>query len=62
MISALSKAQTIISDETAAEIDPDESKEEPRLRRPKSKKDSLARALSASDGNNSSKMDCNEFT
>lgn len=32
-----------------------ESKEEPRLRRPVSKKDSIFRSLSAADGNNSSK-------
>ena len=57
-VSALGKPQAIISEETAAEIegDQDELKEEPRLRRPLSKKDAISRSLSASDGNNSSKM------
>lgn len=37
------------------EGDQEESKEEPRLRRPKSKTESIHRSLSAADGNNSSK-------
>lgn len=56
-ISAPNKPQAIISEETAQEMegDHDESKEEPRLRRPKSKSESIHGSLSAADGNNSSK-------
>ncbi|CAN6728365.1 unnamed protein product [Malus baccata var. baccata] len=59
--------QAIISEEAAnkMEVDQEESKEEPRLRRPPSKKDFQSRSLSSNDGNNSSKkpnifVNCNE--
>ncbi|KAK3219964.1 hypothetical protein Dsin_013934 [Dipteronia sinensis] len=58
-LNPLGKPQAIISEETAAEIEGDQdelSKEEPRLRRPQSKKDAISRSLSASDGNNSREM------
>ncbi|TXG46305.1 hypothetical protein EZV62_028185 [Acer yangbiense] len=58
-LNPLGKPQAIISEETAAEIEGDQdelSKEEPRLRRPQSKKDATSRSLSASDGNNSREM------
>ncbi|GLT66273.1 hypothetical protein SLA2020_386450 [Shorea laevis] len=52
------KPQAIISEETADDMEAgqDEPEEQPRLRRPKSKKDSFPRSLSASDGNNSREM------
>ncbi|RXH88665.1 hypothetical protein DVH24_000264 [Malus domestica] len=48
------KPQAIISEEAAnkMELDQEESKEEPRLRRPPSKKVSLPQSLSSTDGNN----------
>lgn len=51
------KSQAIISEELAEEMegDQEESREEPRLRRPQSKKDSFSRSLSSADANNSSK-------
>ncbi|GLT66274.1 hypothetical protein SLA2020_386460 [Shorea laevis] len=51
----LGKPQAIISEETASDMEAgqDEPEEQPRLRRPKSKKDSFPRSLTASDGNNS---------
>ncbi|KAK0598474.1 hypothetical protein LWI29_034970 [Acer saccharum] len=58
-LNPLGKPQAIISEETAAEIEGDQdelSKEEPRLRRPQSKKDATSRSLSASDGNNLREM------
>ncbi|KAL5822739.1 hypothetical protein ACOSQ4_020639 [Xanthoceras sorbifolium] len=56
-LNPLGNKQATISEETATEIEGDhESKEAPRLRRPKSKKDSNSRSLSASDGNNSREM------
>lgn len=56
-ILALGKPQATLSEETAAEIEAgqEEAKEEPRLVRPKSKKDSFPRSLSSADANNSSK-------
>ncbi|GLU22293.1 hypothetical protein SLE2022_383810 [Rubroshorea leprosula] len=52
------KPQAIISEETADDMEAgqDEPEEQPRLRRPKSKKDSFPRSLPASDGNNSREM------
>lgn len=42
-----------MSEETASEMEANqEDSQEPRLRRPMSKKDSFPRSLSASDGNN----------
>ncbi|KAJ4718044.1 Pleiotropic drug resistance ABC transporter [Melia azedarach] len=57
-LSPLGKPQAILSEEAAAEMEADqeESKEEPRLRRPMSKKDSFPRSLSATDANNSREM------
>lgn len=56
---ALGKPQAIIYEEVAEEIEADQSKEEPRLRRPKSKKDSFSQSLTSSDGNNLSKKQNN---
>jgi len=51
------KPQAIMSEEDADELEAEqESKEEPRLRRPVSNKDSMFRSLSAADGNNSREM------
>ncbi|KAF3450694.1 hypothetical protein FNV43_RR06783 [Rhamnella rubrinervis] len=51
------KPQAIMSEEDADEMEAEqESKEEPRLRRPVSKKDTIFRSLSAADGNNSREM------
>ncbi|GMN37140.1 hypothetical protein TIFTF001_006570 [Ficus carica] len=57
-LNPLGKPQAIISEEDAEEMegDQEESKEEPRLRRPKSKTESFPRSLSASDGNNTREM------
>ncbi|XP_044484909.1 ABC transporter G family member 36-like [Mangifera indica] len=57
-LNPIGKPQAILSEETAAEIDADqeESKEEPRLVRPKSKKNSLSRSPSSADANNSREM------
>ncbi|BFG24412.1 hypothetical protein CerSpe_106880 [Prunus speciosa] len=57
-LNAPGKPQAIISEEVANEMEADqeESKEEPRLRRPPSKKDSFSRSLSSTDGNNSREM------
>jgi len=53
---AMEKPQAILSEEAADEMEGDNTntKEEPRLRRPVSKRDSASRSLSASDGNNTS--------
>ncbi|XP_022979248.1 ABC transporter G family member 35-like [Cucurbita maxima] len=52
-LNPLTKHQAIISEETASEMEANqEDSQEPRLRRPMSKKDSFPRSLSASDGNN----------
>ncbi|XP_009353552.2 ABC transporter G family member 35 [Pyrus x bretschneideri] len=53
------KPQAIISEEAAneMELDQEESKEEPRLRRPPSKNVSLPRSLSSTDGNNTREME-----
>ncbi|WRX26097.1 ABC transporter-like [Theobroma cacao] len=50
--------QAIISEETAEELEAghEGSKEEPRLRRPRSSKDSFPRSLSSADANNSKEM------
>uniref|UniRef100_F6HYA5 ABC transporter domain-containing protein n=1 Tax=Vitis vinifera TaxID=29760 RepID=F6HYA5_VITVI len=50
--------QAIMSEETATEIEAEqeESKEEPRLRRNSTKRDSIPRSLSSSGGNNSREM------
>lgn len=56
---ALGKPQAIISEEVAEEIEADQSKEEPRLRRPQSKKDSFSQSLTSFDGNNLSKKQNN---
>ncbi|KAL9463515.1 hypothetical protein AB3S75_001346 [Citrus x aurantiifolia] len=52
------KPQAVLSEEAAAEIvaEQEESKEEPRLVRPQSKRDSYPRSLSSSDANNSREM------
>ncbi|KAH7547224.1 hypothetical protein FEM48_Zijuj01G0286900 [Ziziphus jujuba var. spinosa] len=57
-LNPLGKPQAIISEEAAEEIESEqeESKEEPRLRRPMSKKNSFSRSLSGADGNNSREM------
>ncbi|KAM5579169.1 ABC transporter G family member 29 [Rosa sericea] len=57
-LSPTGKAQAIISEELAEEMegDQEESREEPRLRRPKSKQDSYSRSLSSADANNSREM------
>ncbi|KAK6268105.1 hypothetical protein QUC31_012265 [Theobroma cacao] len=63
-LNPLGKPQATISEETAEELEAghEGSKEEPRLRRPRSSKDSFPRSLSSADANNSSKkyneMDC----
>ncbi|KGN58035.1 hypothetical protein Csa_010583 [Cucumis sativus] len=52
-LNPLTKHQAIMSEETASEMEANqEDSQEPRLRRPMSKKDSFPRSLSASDGNN----------
>ncbi|KAM2654151.1 hypothetical protein EV2_025694 [Malus domestica] len=58
-LNAPGKPQAIISEEAAnkMEVDQEESKEEPRLRRPPSKKDFQSRSLSSNDGNNSREME-----
>lgn len=56
---AFGRPQAIISEEVAGEIEADQSKEEPRLRRPKSKKDSFSQSLTSYDGNNLSKKQNN---
>lgn len=55
-IPAMGTPQAVISEEAADEMEAEqeESKEEPRLRRPMSKRDSNAQSLSAFDGNNTS--------
>ncbi|GLU14435.1 hypothetical protein SLE2022_310060 [Rubroshorea leprosula] len=57
-LSPAGKPQAIISEETADDMEAgqDETNDQPRLRRPKSKKNSFPRSLSASDGNNSREM------
>ncbi|GMN37142.1 hypothetical protein TIFTF001_006571 [Ficus carica] len=57
-LNPLGKPQAIISEEDADEMEgnQEESKGEPRLRRPKSKTESFPRSLSASDGNNTREM------
>ncbi|XP_031255754.1 ABC transporter G family member 29-like [Pistacia vera] len=57
-LSPLGKPQATLSEETAAEIEAgqEETKEEPRLVRPKSKKDSFPRSLSSAGTNNSREM------
>lgn len=53
---ATGKPQAIISEEDADEMEAEqESREEPRLRRPVSKKDSISGSLKSADGNNTSK-------
>ncbi|TQE12215.1 hypothetical protein C1H46_002140 [Malus baccata] len=58
-LSAPGKPQAIISEDAAneMELDQEESKEEPRLRRPPSKNVSLPRSLSSTDGNNTREME-----
>lgn len=48
--------QAVISEEAADEMEAgqEESKEEPRLRRPMSKRDFVPQSLTAFDGNNTS--------
>ncbi|KAK8584825.1 hypothetical protein V6N13_138771 [Hibiscus sabdariffa] len=57
-LSPLGKPQAVISEETAEELEANNvgSKGEPRLRRPKSSKDSLSRSMSSADANNSREM------
>ncbi|EOY26920.1 ABC-2 and Plant PDR ABC-type transporter family protein isoform 5 [Theobroma cacao] len=57
-LNPLGKRQAIISEETAEELEAghEGSKEEPRLRRPRSSKDSFPRSLSSADANNSKEM------
>lgn len=56
-LSPSGKGQAVISEETADVLEAeDESKEQPRLRRPASKKNSFPRTLSAADGNNTREM------
>ncbi|KAF3943211.1 hypothetical protein CMV_030208 [Castanea mollissima] len=57
-LNPMEKPQAIISEEAADEMEGDNtnSKEEPRLRRPVSKRDSASRSLSTSDGNNTREM------
>ncbi|KAK9282203.1 hypothetical protein L1049_005115 [Liquidambar formosana] len=52
------KPQAIMSEEAASEMEAnqEETKEQPRLRTYKSKKDSLPRSLSSADGNNTREM------
>ncbi|XP_050384102.1 ABC transporter G family member 29-like [Argentina anserina] len=52
------KSQAIISEELAEEMegDQEECREEPRLRRPQSTRDSFSRSLSSADANNSREM------
>ncbi|XP_039017629.1 ABC transporter G family member 42-like isoform X2 [Hibiscus syriacus] len=54
-LNPLGKPQAVISKETAKELEANNegSKGEPRLRRPKSSKDSFSRSLSSVDANNS---------
>ncbi|XP_062087563.1 ABC transporter G family member 36-like [Humulus lupulus] len=63
-LSPPNKPQAIISEETAQEMegDQEESKEEPRLRRPKSNKESMHRSLSTADGNNTREMAIRRMT
>ncbi|KAK9906144.1 hypothetical protein M0R45_002850 [Rubus argutus] len=58
-LSPAGKTQAIISEELAEEMegDQEESREEPRLRRPESKKHSFSRSLSSFDENNSREME-----
>lgn len=56
-LNPLTKHQAIMSEEAASEMEANqEDSQEPRLRRPMSKKDSFPRSLSASDGNNTREM------
>ncbi|KAK9281909.1 hypothetical protein L1049_004817 [Liquidambar formosana] len=57
-LSAPGNPQAIISEEAASEMEAnqEETKEQPRLRTYKSKKDSLPRSLSSADGNNTREM------
>lgn len=57
-LNPLGKPQVVISEETASEMESDhgESNEQPRLRRPMSKRDSASKSLSGSDGNNTREM------
>ncbi|XP_030972075.1 ABC transporter G family member 29-like [Quercus lobata] len=57
-LNPMEKPQAILSEEAADEMEGDNTntKEEPRLRRPVSKRDSASRSLSASDGNNTREM------
>ncbi|KAA8541752.1 hypothetical protein F0562_022904 [Nyssa sinensis] len=57
-LNPLGKPQAIISKEAAKEMEAnqEETKESPRLRTTRSKRDSLPRSLSAADGNNSREM------
>ncbi|MBA0774776.1 hypothetical protein Gotri_009963, partial [Gossypium trilobum] len=54
-LNPLGKPQAVISEETAEELEANHEGE-PRLRRPKSSKDSLSRSLSSADANNSREM------
>ncbi|KAE8688564.1 ABC transporter G family member 35 [Hibiscus syriacus] len=58
-LNPLGKPQAVISKETAKELEANNegSKGEPRLRRPKSSKDSFSRSLSSVDANNSREME-----
>ncbi|XVF24910.1 hypothetical protein REPUB_Repub13aG0168400 [Reevesia pubescens] len=57
-LNPLGKPQAVISEETAEELEAndDSSKGEPRLKRPKSSKDSFPRSLSSADRNNTREM------
>ncbi|XP_021295062.1 ABC transporter G family member 35-like [Herrania umbratica] len=57
-LNPLGKPQATISEETAEELEAghEGSKEDPRLRRPRSSKDSFPRSLSSADANNSKEM------
>ncbi|KAK8641839.1 hypothetical protein V6N13_011212 [Hibiscus sabdariffa] len=57
-LNPLGKPQAVISEETAEELETNNegSKLEPRLRRPKSSKDSFSQSLSSADANNSREM------
>uniref|UniRef100_A0A9I9D4R9 ABC transporter domain-containing protein n=1 Tax=Cucumis melo TaxID=3656 RepID=A0A9I9D4R9_CUCME len=62
-LNPLTKHQAIMSEETASEMEANqEDSQEPRLRRPMSKKDSFPRSLSASDGNNTREVNMQRMT
>lgn len=57
IVTALGKPQAVIAEEVANEMEgQEESKEEPRIKITGSRRGSIPRSLSASDGNNTNKI------